>query len=51
VDDIRQEIEILQRDFPDLELLRGASIRGGFYIAFNFIGPIAEPLLRRGGGR
>lgn len=51
VDDIRQEIEILQRDFPDLELLRGASIRGGFYIAFNFIGPIAEPLFRRGGGR
>lgn len=51
VEEIRQEIEILQHDFPDLELRRGATIRGGFYIAFNFIGPIAEPLRRRGGGR
>lgn len=51
VEELRQEIEILHRDFPDSELRRGSAIRGGFYIAFNFIGPIAEPLTRRGGGR
>ena len=51
VEEIRQEIELLQRDFPQLELRRGANVSGGFYIAFNFIGPVAEPLKRRGGVR
>lgn len=46
VDEIRQEVELLQRDFPDVTLRRGAGIPGGFYIAFNFIGPVAEPLGR-----
>ena len=48
VEELRQEIELLQRDFPDIELRRGASVLGGFNIAFNFIGPIADPLGRRG---
>jgi hypothetical protein len=51
VEGIRQEIELLERDFPQLDLLRGSGVQGGFYIAFNFIGPVAEPLGRRGGGR
>lgn len=46
VEEIRQEIELLQRDFPSHELRRGAGVAGGFYIAFNFIGPVAKP---RGG--
>ena len=51
VEEIRQEIELLQRDFPQLELRRGVDVSGGFYIAFNFIGPVAEPLGRRGASR
>ena len=51
VEEVMQEVEILQRDFPEIELRRGASVRGGFNIAFNFIGPIADPRRRRGGGR
>lgn len=51
VEELRQEIELLQRDFPTLELRRGASIPGGFFIAFNFIGPVAEPPKRQGGSR
>ena len=43
VEELRQEVELLQRDFPDLELRRGAAVAGGFHIAFNFIGPIADP--------
>ncbi len=51
VEEIGLEIELLQRDFPLLELRRGGGIPGGFHIAFNYIGPVAEPLRRRGGGR
>lgn len=51
VDDIRQNVELLQRDFPTINLRRNAAIAGGFHIAFNFIGPIAEPLTRGGVGR
>jgi len=43
VEELRQEVELLQRDFPKLELRRGTSVPGGFHIAFNFIGPIADP--------
>lgn len=51
VDELRQEIELLQRDFPGLDLRRGADVSGGFHIAFNFIGPVADPPRRSGGGR
>ena len=51
VEELRQEIELLQRDFPNLDLQRGNTVSGGFNIAFNFIGPIADPLRRSGGGR
>lgn len=51
VEEIRQDVELLQRDFPGVELRRGASIPGGFHIAFNFIGPVADPPARLGGGR
>ncbi|MCO7188112.1 MULTISPECIES: hypothetical protein [unclassified Pseudoalteromonas] len=48
VEGTRQQIDIFQKDFPEQEFRRGAQIRGGFYIAFNFIGPVAEPVRRRG---
>ncbi len=48
VEELKQHVYLLQRDFPELELRRGTEIRGGFNIAFNFIGPVAEPLKRRG---
>jgi len=51
VEEIRQEVELLLRDFPDLDLRRGTSVQGGFYIAFNYIGPVAEPTRRGKGGR
>jgi hypothetical protein len=51
VEELRQEVGLLQRDFPNLELQRGAAISGGFHIAFNFIGPVADPPRRFGSGR
>jgi len=51
VDELRQEIELLQRDFPSLDLRRGTDVSGGFHLAFNFIGPVADPPRRSGGGR
>lgn len=51
VEEIRQEVELLQRDFPNLDLRRGVGVPGGFHIAFNFIGPVAEPPRRGGGAR
>jgi hypothetical protein len=51
VEGIQQEVELLQRDFPEIELRRGASVTGGFHIAFNFIGPVADAPKRSGGGR
>lgn len=51
VEEIHQEIELFQRDFPDQELRRGAEVRGGFNVGFNFIGPVAVPLGRRGAMR
>ena len=43
VEELRQDVELLQRDFPNLDLRHGAEVLGGFHIAFNFIGPIADP--------
>lgn len=51
VEELRQEVELLQRDFPSLDLRRGTAVPGGFHIAFNFIGPVADPPRRAGGGR
>lgn len=51
VEELQQEVELLQRDFPHLDLRRGATVSGGFHIAFNFIGPVADPPRRSGGGR
>lgn len=52
VEEIRQEVELLQRDFSDIDLRRGSSIPGGFHIAFNYIGPVADrPGRRRPSGR
>ncbi len=50
VDGLRQEVELIQRDFAGLELRRNTEILGGFHIAFNFIGPIADPPSRLRGG-
>ena len=43
VEDLRQEVELLGRDFPNLAWRSGATVPDGFHIAFNFIGPIADP--------
>lgn len=51
VEEIRQEVELLQRDFPSINLRRGAAVTGGFHVAFNFIGPVAEPPGRMRAGR
>ena len=51
VEDLRQEVELLQRDFPNLRWRYGAAVSGGFHIAFNFIGPIADPPRRLGDSR
>lgn len=51
VEELGQEVELLQRDFLSLDLRRGTTVSGGFHIAFNFIGPIADPPRRSGGGR
>ena len=51
VEDLRQEVELLRRDFQSLVWRYGATVSGGFHIAFNFIGPIADPPRRLGDGR
>ena len=48
VDEIHQEVDLLQRDFRNQELRRGSAVLGGFHIAFNFIGPVADPPRRLG---
>ena len=47
VDDLKQTVGLLSRDFPHDQIAYGRSIKG-FAIAFNFIGPIADPIGRRG---
>jgi hypothetical protein len=42
VDGIGRRIQLLARDFPDLELSYGRNIQA-FCIGFNYIGPIADP--------
>jgi len=49
VEELRQEVELLQRDFSSLDLRRGSTVPGGFHIAFNFIGPVADAPRRAGG--
>ena len=51
VEELHQEVELLQHDFPSVDLRRGTGVSGGFHIAFNFIGPIADPSRRLGDGR
>ena len=46
VSGFEQTIALLERDFPRDEIRYGRSL-SGFSIAFNFIGPIADPLRRR----
>ena len=46
VDDLRQTIDLLGRDFPHEDIAYGRSL-SGFAIAFNYIGPIADPIGRR----
>ena len=48
VEELHQEVELLQHDFPSVDLQRGTGVHGGFHIAFNFIGPIADPPRRLG---
>lgn len=41
---------MLGRDFTDADLFYGRQIQG-FGVAFNYIGPIADPLSRKAGSR
>ena len=43
VEELRQEVQLLRRDFANQPWRYGANISGGFHVAFNFIGPIADP--------
>ncbi len=45
VEGIERPIRVLARDFPNEDLSHGRELRG-FGIAFNYIGPIADPLSR-----
>ncbi len=45
VEGIERPIRILARDFPNEDISHGRELRG-FGIAFNYIGPIADPLSR-----
>ena len=46
VSELNQTIDLLERDFPREDLRYGRTL-SGFSIAFNFIGPIADPIRRR----
>ena len=46
VEGLNQRVNLLSRDFPHDEIAYGRSIRS-FAIAFNFIGPIADPTRSR----
>ena len=46
VESINKPILVLAHDFPNDDLSHGRELRG-FGIAFNYIGPIADPLLSR----
>ena len=46
VDDLNRTVDLLSRDFPHEDIAYGRSLRG-FAIAFNYIGPIADPIGRR----
>ena len=43
VDGLDRRVELLSRDFPNENIAYGRFVRG-FSIAFNFIGPIADPV-------
>ena len=45
VEELRQYVTFLPTDFGRPEIRRGDSL-GAFHIAFNFIGPVADPLTR-----
>ena len=46
VDQLNQRVDLLSRDFQYEDVSYGRTIKG-FGIAFNFIGPIADPIRRR----
>lgn len=45
VDGLNRRIQLLARDFPDIDVTYGRAIPS-FGIAFNYIGPIADPIRR-----
>jgi hypothetical protein len=50
VEGIGGRVELLERDFRESHLRPGGEIRE-FRIAFNYLGPIADPPMKHGGGR
>ena len=49
VEEIKQEVDLMRSEFGQTEMRRGATVVGGFHIAFNYIGPIADRPDRRMG--
>ena len=47
VSQLNQKVDLLSRDFQHEDIAYGRTIKG-FSIAFNFIGPIADPIRRQG---
>ncbi len=45
VEELKVDIDLLSRDFRDVDLQRGRELRD-FVIAFNYLGPIADPISR-----
>lgn len=45
VDELRRKIDFLPRDFGSPDLRKGSTL-GEFHIAFNFLGPVADPMRR-----
>lgn len=45
VPSLNRHVDLLQRDFPDAAVERGRTLKN-FAIAFNYLGPIADPLTR-----
>ena len=46
IEELNRRVAIRSSDFPHQEIVYGRTI-GGFAVAFNFIGPIADPIIRR----
>ncbi|HHA2976012.1 TPA: hypothetical protein ACOFD8_003399 [Stenotrophomonas maltophilia] len=47
VQKLNREVDLVQGDFPTIELALGRTV-ANFAVSFNFVGPIADPIRRKG---